>query len=922
MRCLLCWYVFVVFCLFSFPFSGIAQNEELLAKLNQTKIESEKVTILNQLAQIEISSKNYEKAILYGEQALELANKSTDSRQKGASLRTIGKAYQGKNDFSSALNYYLQSVILFEAVNDAKQLADDHFDISMLYSQRNAYQKSVDNLQKALKYYQAAKDTEGEEKTLNALGSSYLALNDYANASNQYNKLLELSKKNNNHVSVTNVLGKLATLNKVNNKFDEALKYSEEKYNLHKGKGENLEAAFAANNIGFVYRQKGEVTKSVEYFNQALDLFKQVNAEKKQKSAIILNNIGVTYTNLGDYRKAATYYGDVLRMNEEKKSYPDISSSYNYLAANDYISANNDQALYNVQKAIEIGEANKCIEQLVESYQILSEIYAKDNDFKRSQEAFKKHQELKDAFAAEKRKQDEAMQQTQLETEKKESEFKLLIADKQKQELTVNQLKLEAEKKQQELVLQEKQVTVLKQEKELQAASFERQKLEREKAQKDKEIAEKQLALAQRQLDDEKQKQQIANLEKEKQIEALAKQEEIKARQLVEAQRNLERQVAAEADAINAIVRKATIGVLLLFAAIIAIIAFAFYQKQKANKVLAQQKQLIENKNAALEESEQLIKKNLGELQVAYAVIKESEEEIKQKNEELQTSEEELRQNIEELQATYEIIATQKDQMEVQNHRITQSIRYAEKIQSAILPTNAKQKAVFAESFLIYKPKDIVSGDFYWISEEENNKKIAAVIDCTGHGVPGAFMSMIGYTILNDTISNKITEPSVILKTLNKEIRKRLKQSEGTNNDGMDLGICVFENMPNGEVKMTYGGSKHKLFVWIKSSGELQEFKSDRKMIGGVQTDETQEFSQMEMRLHKGDIVYLTTDGYIDQANDARISFGPIRFKNLIAEIANTSMEKQREAIEQAMVAYQQDADQRDDITLLAVKMS
>jgi serine phosphatase RsbU (regulator of sigma subunit)/tetratricopeptide (TPR) repeat protein len=907
---------FFLFCLLYFNTFLLFGQDDLLAKLNQAQNDTDKCIILNQLAKNETQAKNYEKAVLYGQQALELANKTTNNMLKGSSLRAMGKAYQGKNDFSSALNYYLQSVIVFEAANDNKELAEDHYDIAMLYNQRNAHQKSIDNLQKAIKYYQNAKDTEGEEKAISRLGDSYLAMKDYNNATAHYSKLMEMYRKKGNNAGVSSALSKLAALNKINNNFDNALKYSEEKFELHKKENQHLEAAFAANNVGFLYRQKNDNDKSVSYFNQALDLFKQASAERKEKSAVIYNNIGVTYTNLGDYRKAATYYNEVLRMNEERKSYPDIASSYNYIAANDYISANNDQALFSVQKAIEIGEANKCTAQLVESYQILSEIYAKDNDFKRSQEAFKKHQEFKDALAQEQRKEEEVIQQTQIEAEKKESEFKLLIADKEKQELTLNQLQLQADKAKTDLELQEKQVTLLRQEKDLQTATLERQKLEREKVQRDKELAEKQLALAQRQLEDEKQKQQIANLEKEKAIQALEKQDQLKAMQLIQAEKAMQQQQIDDEKEI----RKYFYAAAALFVLVLLVIAVAFIQKQRANRKLAQQKQLIEQKNADLEKSELEIKKNLAELQGAYVIIKNSEEAIRQKNEELQASEEELRQNMEELQATYEVIETQKDLLESQNLRMTQSIRYAERIQAAILPTLAMRNKIFPENFLVYKPKDIVSGDFYWISQEVNGIIVASVIDCTGHGVPGAFMSMIGYTILNDSISkNNITSPAQILKNLNKEVRKRLKQNEGANNDGMDLGICVFQRTDEG-FTMTYGGAKHKLYVW--TDNKLQEFKSDRKMIGGTGTDENLDFTELSVTLQKNDIVYLTTDGYIDQADDNRHSFGPIRFKNLIQSVAHLSMAAQGDAFIKALEEHQGETEQRDDITLLGIKLT
>jgi serine phosphatase RsbU (regulator of sigma subunit) len=181
-------------------------------------------------------------------------------------------------------------------------------------------------------------------------------------------------------------------------------------------------------------------------------------------------------------------------------------------------------------------------------------------------------------------------------------------------------------------------------------------------------------------------------------------------------------------------------------------------------------------------------------------------------------------------------------------------------------------------------------------------------------------MSMIGYTVLNDTINkSNVTQPAQILKSLNKEVKKRLKQSEGANNDGMDLGICMFEKENDG-FKMTYGGAKHKLYAW--TNNELQEFKSDRKMIGGTAVDENQDFSQITVLLKKGDILYLTTDGYIDQADDTRHSFGPVRFKNLIQSIVNLPMTEQGKAFEQALADHQKETEQRDDITVLGIKMT
>lgn len=275
-----------------------------------------------------------------------------------------------------------------------------------------------------------------------------------------------------------------------------------------------------------------------------------------------------------------------------------------------------------------------------------------------------------------------------------------------------------------------------------------------------------------------------------------------------------------------------------------------------------------------------------------------------------------------------EKIQDQRDTLEQQNLHIRSSIEYATNIQQAILPdTNLINKQF--ESFILYRPKDIVSGDFYWFSHfpAQNvtpEKTFIAAVDCTGHGVPGAFMSMIGNRLLNEIVNErKIFEPNQILETLNKEVQIALRQDQTDNNDGMDVGLCVIENGELNSVKLTYSGAKRPLFVSRKENpAELITLKGDRKSIGGHgKSKEIVDFTNKEMQLSKGDIIYLSSDGIIDQNGPTRIRFGSKRLMQLITDVASLSMDKQKQKIEQELDTYMDGEEQRDDITLLGIKL-
>ncbi len=289
-----------------------------------------------------------------------------------------------------------------------------------------------------------------------------------------------------------------------------------------------------------------------------------------------------------------------------------------------------------------------------------------------------------------------------------------------------------------------------------------------------------------------------------------------------------------------------------------------------------------------------------------------------QKNNEVEAQSEELQQiNIE--------LTQQRDQIKHKNEFIKDSINYSQKIQSALLPSFKNLKKDF-DSFLIYRPKDIVSGDFYWsyrIKTQNFDYKFIAVVDCTGHGVPGALLSIIGIRLLSEIISHKnIYNTAKILELLNISVKKVLKQDETDKitNDGMDVVLTRIEEKAK-KYDVTFSGAKSALYYYSSEKDEIIRIKGSRKTIGGFYQNKNVKFENNYFTAVKNDILYLMSDGYIDQNNKERKRFGSVKLKKLLKKIKTEDVKKQKTILEQELDKWQGEEEQRDDITLLGVKM-
>ncbi len=282
--------------------------------------------------------------------------------------------------------------------------------------------------------------------------------------------------------------------------------------------------------------------------------------------------------------------------------------------------------------------------------------------------------------------------------------------------------------------------------------------------------------------------------------------------------------------------------------------------------------------------------------------MKEAEQEIKEKNYEL---------------------TLQKEKIELQNTKISASILYAQTIQQAILPLKENTSKYF-DSEIIYRPKDIVSGDFYWFYPvDETNTYYTAAVDCTGHGVPGAFMSLITSRILNDILNNdKNIEPHKILEQTDLQIKKALRQEQTNNNDGIDIALCKIIKQDDKFFNVFFAGAKINLYFYNKKTGQINQISSTRRSIGGVKkTRNSESFESKNISLQKGDIIYLMTDGIIDQNNFKRKRFGSQNIIKAIDKVKDFDLNIQKMALENELISYMNNTEQRDDITCWFIKL-
>ncbi|MDA3892097.1 MAG: SpoIIE family protein phosphatase [Salinivirgaceae bacterium] len=348
----------------------------------------------------------------------------------------------------------------------------------------------------------------------------------------------------------------------------------------------------------------------------------------------------------------------------------------------------------------------------------------------------------------------------------------------------------------------------------------------------------------------------------------------------------------------------------------------AYMLSARFSSLFVRTESLAKRLEATNENLEKLVEKRTSKIQEQNGLLIEKGNVIQIKNDELEQVNDEIKSQRDNLQMQNEIVSRQKKQ-------ITSSIEYASRIQSAVIDTANEIDAVAPDSFILFHPKDIVSGDFYWFKEIKlNGKKIKlfTVVDCTGHGVPGAFMSILGALFLNKIVTEFKHEikASEILNKMRNEVKALLQQNAGTKlvKDGMNmaLGIIDCETM-----KIQFAGAHNPLYIIRNINGtpatNIEEYKGDRMPIG-IYIKEKESFTNHVIDVSKGDLVYLFSDGYYDQFGGENGSkFNKKNFRATLLKNAHLPLSRQKLMLDQVLFQWRGNHEQIDDITVIGLRV-
>ena len=770
-------------------------------------------------------------------------------------------------------------------------------------------QKRLDSLHKVLK----SKITDQEKvNTYNALAEIYCRKEDSSQVTKFAQQAIQLAERIQDyngqadaHYWLGNLYLKKRYPKVANKSFEQSLMISQ-KNKYWKGEGR------AYYNMGEHYYARGMYPEAVKTLLKALDVYK-ANKEERLMSRTY-NKIGGTLTRQGAYSEAVQYVLEGLKVAEKIGDYRSLARSYNSLGILYYYQQNYSKTLEYYKKAKKIHQKAKRTSAIITVSINIGYVYFKLNDYDRALEAFNNalkmgqatksqwkvtstHFAIGEVLVAQK-KYEEAIER-----------FKKTLADQANNDdsrtriaIYFGEIYFKQKKYQQALKYLQEGLTIAERIENLSQQQKGYQILAKtHDAMGNYRLAYQNYQLfkqASDSLSNEESAKRITRLEGEYQF---AKERD--SLQYIQQKKQVAFDVEIEKRRAN---QKATYIGLGLVSVLLIISILFFLDKQKSNRKLSES-------NTKLEQSY---------------------EEIKTNNEEIRAANDQVMAMNDSLTDALGIVQHQKDD-------ILSSIEYAERIQKAMLPRDTRLQNAFPEHFIFFRPRDIVSGDFYWFAELEprpiyasqtgfhstgnvlegftNQKYILAAIDCTGHGVPGAFMSMIANNLLNYIVSKKhISDADLILNQLHLEIKQALHQTETKNEDGMEMSLVVVE--PEKKL-MQFAGAKNPL--WYIQKGEFIQIKGDRLPIGGERWSKERVFTRHGIDLNEPVTFYMFSDGYQDQfGGEEEKRFTKKRLRAVLENNAHLPIKQQEQILGDTLNNWMEGHNEQiDDILVMGVKI-
>jgi serine phosphatase RsbU (regulator of sigma subunit) len=788
------------------------------------------------------------------QKSLDIASVSNFPLLEADNYQLRGSLFTEPSDWEEGLLNYLQASTIFNRSGYKERESGIYRILADRYFKIAIYKKSA--YYSIRKFSLCPKDSNSlMAESAERAADSYFYLPDDSLALVWYNVALHYFDKETDTSGLLRCQNRLASLYLRNGRYDLSGLMYQKILAFYAGKNDYKNIAFLHNNIGFLQFMKKDIDSAIICFREAVKYSGKTENDNFFLTDVY-SNLAICYQNKGRQTETLNSFETALRCAKASQRVDESARIEHILSVIYFNLGDNYHAEQYCIGCINSSKASSSYNILKDCYKTYSEVLKKGNDFENALMYYENYLGLVDSIN--RTTQISAQQEVdrQAAYEATEQRLKQEIAYQEIRGLEVKNLKAENLRKENDLKLLLKQNELDRSEKDRLSQSL---ALELEKNQ----LREKE--------------QRVRSLEQQQEIQKLTiKQKDDEALVLQTSKESLEKDnLLKDTELKNEkFARKMAVWIGVLMVLVAITILFNLVSSRKKNRKLAESKKQIEKINSDLE-------------------IRNSEV---------------LEQN--------EKILQQKDIIEQKNQAITDSILYASRIQTAVLPPVDFLTEWGIDNFILYKPKDIVSGDFYW-GMRKKGKIIIAAADCTGHGVPGAFMSMLGHAFLDEIVNTTETENAAsILNHLRDEIINTLKQKglAGEARDGMDISLCIIDNKAG---KLDYAGANNPLY--LISDGKMTKIAADRMPIGIHFTSFTP-FTNHTIDIKKGDQVYIFSDGYADQfggPKGKKFMYKP--FQDLLLRNHEKPMELQKEILDNTFIRWIADREQVDDVLVIGL---
>ncbi len=795
---------------------------------------------------------------------------------------SIGELFENTS-YDSAIYYYEKALNLSQKTNSKKFEETVLLYIGNVLSDHSEFEQAMEYYMKSLIIAEELGDKNERACCYNYIGTMHQKLDDFDKAIDYYQNSLTIEKELGDKKGVFNCFNNLGNVNKNKGDYGEALKYYLESFMIAIELDDKNGISNCSFNIGTAYLYQGDYNEASNYFHESLNIIEE-SGDKVRMSAFY-NNIGNSYMDQEEYDIAIGYYQKSLNIAEELGLKSQLKGLYMNIGIIKLHQGAYNKAIEYYQKSLKVAQELGDKIGIASCYLNVGNVFSNKKDYDKSLEYHQKSLKIAQETGDKKGIANCYLNLGNVYSDKKD--YNKSLEYYQKSLNIAEELKDEKG-----IIIIYNDIAALNYvfKKFNKAINYAHNGLEIAKEIGDVPIENNIynfLSYACDSLGNTKKafeyfklyaetKDRLFKIEKDKEI--------IKIKSMYKVE-NLDHKIIKlkNEKALNnkkielsdlRIKMKNKIISLFIISFILIIIFFIILYRQNSAKKRANKLLVIQNI------------------------------EIQQKNEEIVTQSEE--------------ITTQRDQLFQQQKDLTDSLEYASLIQHTLLSSEDILRCNFPDYFIIYKPRDIISGDFYWFKQIKNFLFVV-IADCTGHGVPGAFMSVLGISLLNDIVGKRgLDPPAEILNELRKRIKNSLKQDnpETINQDGMDIAFCCIDLET---LKMQYSGAYNPLYV-IRN-GELIEYKANHIPVG-VHPHDNESFTNSLLQLQKGDAFYIFSDGFTSQFGGPEgKKFNSKPFKELIYGIQNLSMSVQKLSFETTLSGWKGMYPQVDDISILGVRI-